>query len=117
VSATERADGAGIPPSANPWVDAQRNPEFAELRRRLRGFVLPMTALFLSWYFLYVLLAAFAPEFMSIRLVGHINVGLVFGLLQFVTTFVITLCYVRYANRRLDPLSSRLRARLEGDPR
>ena len=116
MSATERADD-DTPPSADPWTTAGRSPEFAELRRRLRGFVLPMTAFFLIWYFLYVLLAAFAPGFMSIRLVGNINVGLVFGLLQFLTTFLITMCYVRYANRRLDPISSRIRAQLEGDAR
>jgi uncharacterized membrane protein (DUF485 family) len=76
-----------------------------------------MTLFFLSWYFLYVLLAAFAPGFMSVRLAGNITVGLVFGLLQFVTTFVITMSYVRFANRHLDPLSARIRARIEGNVR
>jgi uncharacterized membrane protein (DUF485 family) len=76
-----------------------------------------MTLFFLSWYFLYVLLAAFAPGFMSVRLAGNITVGLVFGLLQFVTTFVITMSYVRFANRHLDPLRARIRARIEGNVR
>ena len=117
MSATERADDAGTPSSASPWVDVQRNAEFAELRRRLRGFVLPMTALFLSWYFLYVLLAAFAPGFMAIRVTGNINVGLILGLLQFVSTFVITMVYVRFANRHLDPISSRIREHIGGGVR
>ena len=50
-----------------------------------------MTGLFLAWYLLYVLLANYAPSFMAIKVVGNINVGLVFGLLQFVSTFVITM--------------------------
>jgi uncharacterized membrane protein (DUF485 family) len=92
-------------------------PEFIELRRRLRTFVFPMTVVFLSWYFLYVLCSAFARGFMAHKLVGNINVGLVFGLLQFVTTFGIAYLYSRYANRRLDPLADKLRAEIEGGSR
>ena len=62
----------------------------------------------------HVLLAAFAPRFMAIRVVGNVNVGLIFGLLQFVSTFVITTLYVQFANRHLDPVSSRLREQVEG---
>ena len=40
-----------------------------------------------------------------------------FGLLQFVSTFAITIWYVRYANRRLDPLAEQLRDELEGGDR
>ncbi|WP_345607073.1 DUF485 domain-containing protein [Pseudonocardia adelaidensis] len=92
----------------------QATPEFAELRRKLRAFVFPMSAAFLIWYLLYVLLASFAPAFMAIPVVGNINVGLVIGLLQFVTTFVITTLYVRYADRHLDPAAERIRQQIEG---
>ncbi|MGD9525733.1 MAG: DUF485 domain-containing protein [Pseudonocardia sp.] len=102
-------------PSSEDWQTVQASPEFAELRGRLRRFVFPVTALFLGWYALYVLLATYAAGFMSIPLWGNINVGLVMGLLQFVSTFAITAWYVRFADRRLDPLSSSLRERLEGE--
>ena len=46
---------------------------------------------------------------------GNITVGLIFGLLQFVSTFVITTIYVRYANRHLDPAAASLRERIEAD--
>ncbi|GGS61038.1 MULTISPECIES: DUF485 domain-containing protein [Actinokineospora] len=97
------------PDNADQWTEVQSSAEFVELRRRLRTFVFPMTALFLVWYLLYVLLADYAPEFMSTKLLGNINVGLVLGLLQFVSTFLITTLYVRYANRKLDPLAQKLR--------
>lgn len=90
------------------------SPEFADLRSRLRRFVFPMSAAFLIWYLAYVLLASYAPGFMSIKVMGNINIGLIIGLLQFVTTFVITTVYVRYANTRLDPLAEELRQRIEG---
>jgi uncharacterized membrane protein (DUF485 family) len=95
------------------WEQIQAGPEFTLLRRQVRAFVFPMAALFLGWYLLYVLLAAYAHGFMSIRLWGEVTVGLVMGLLQFVSTFLITWLYVRYATRRLDPLAGRIRADAE----
>src|SRR5262249_32840052 len=92
----------------------QEEPDFYTLRRRLRVFVFPMTVAFLVWYFLYVLCSAFARGFMAHTLVGNINVGLVFGLLQFLTTFGIAYLYSRYANRRLDPLADKIRPEIEG---
>jgi uncharacterized membrane protein (DUF485 family) len=130
MSATEPVGGAGNRPVRgadnrpvggadngslmDPWAAAHTSAEFATLRNRLRGFVFPMTAFFLAWYFLYVLLAAFAPHFMAIKVVGNINIGLIFGLLQFVSTFAIATIYVRFANRNLDPVSSRIREQVEG---
>lgn len=87
-------------------------PEFAGLRRSLRRFVFPMTIAFFSWYALYVILSAYARDFMGTVLFGHINVALVFGLLQFVTTFLIAWLYARYADRRLDPVAEELAARI-----
>ncbi len=78
-----------------------------------RSFVFPLAIFFLLWYFAYVLLAAFATEFMSQRVWGDITVGLLFGLGQFVTTFAITMWYVSFANRKLDPIATEIRDELE----
>jgi uncharacterized membrane protein (DUF485 family) len=72
-----------------------------------------MTAVFFLWYALYVLLSAYARGFMSVKLVGNINVALVLGLLQFVSTFVIAWYYSRYADQRLDPVADKIRAELD----
>jgi uncharacterized membrane protein (DUF485 family) len=101
-------------PDDQAFLDMQASPEFQELRNRLRKFVFPMTGLFLAWYLLYVLLADYAHDFMATKLVGNINVGLVLGLLQFVSTFVITGLYVRFANRDIDPRAAAIREQLEG---
>lgn len=90
----------------------QASPEFRALRRRLRRFVFPMSALFLCWYLAYVLLASYAKPFMATKLAGNITVGLVLGLLQFVSTFVITTLYVRFARRAVDPAAAEIRARM-----
>lgn len=98
------------------YLDCQQSQEFAELRKALRRFAFPMTAFFLVWYASYVLLGAFAHDFMAVKVVGNINVGLLIGLGQFATTFVITGLYVRFATRELDPRAEAIRAELEGDP-
>ena len=79
--------------------------DFVELRKRYRAFVFPATAAFLAWYLLYVAMSNWAGDFMAIKLVGNINVALVFGLLQFVTTFGLAWAYSRYSNAKLDPLA------------
>ena len=87
--------------------------EFAELRKRYRGFVIPATIAFLAWYLLYVILSNWAPGFMGAKLVGNINVALVFGLLQFVTTFLLAYVYSSFSNRKLDPLARQLNEEYE----
>lgn len=99
----------------DPYVAMQVTDEFQELRRKFRGFVFPMTAFFLVWYFVYVLLSIFAPGFMGTKVFGNVNIGLLFGLGQFVTTFAITFYYARWANRELDPLADAIGVRLDGD--
>ncbi|MFC8528505.1 DUF485 domain-containing protein [Nocardia sp. NPDC057227] len=107
--------GGAQPPTPAEFAAAHSSPQFQELRSRLRRFVFPVSALFLIWYLAYVLLGAYAHDFMATTVVGNINVGLLLGLAQFVTTFLITGLYVRFANRELDPRAAAIRAELEGD--
>jgi uncharacterized membrane protein (DUF485 family) len=98
-------------------VRIQQSRQFQELRRRHRSIVFPLTGVFLAWYFVYVLLADYAHDFMSKKVAGNITVGLIMGLLQFVSTFVITAVYVRFANKNLDPLAKQIREEIEGADR
>src|SRR5699024_3853120 len=84
-----------ITPEAYSRMDA--DPRFVDLRRRFRNFVFPMTVAFLAWYLLYVVLSAFGRSFMDTKVVGHLNVAFFFGLLQFVSTFLIAWAYSRFA--------------------
>jgi uncharacterized membrane protein (DUF485 family) len=93
----------------------QDSEEFGRLRHAARSFVFPMTVAFFLWYALYVLLSAYARGFMSTKIIGNINVALVFGLLQFVTTFLIAWYYSRYADRKIDPLADKILAELTAE--
>jgi len=90
-------------------------PEFAELRRRYRSFAFPATIAFMVWYVAYVICNNWARGFMDTQVVGNINVAVVFGLLQFLSTFAIAYLYARHANRSLDPLATKLRDRFENE--
>ncbi|PWN00840.1 DUF485 domain-containing protein [Nocardioides silvaticus] len=95
------------------YAELQQTPEFAELRRKFRAFVFPATVAFMTWYLLYVVMSNWATDFMSTTVVGNINIALVFGVLQFVSTFLIAWLYGRYMNDRVDPIARDLNARYD----
>lgn len=96
------------------YVGMQESDDFAELRTKFRKFVFPMTGAFLAWYFLYVFLSVWAKDFMGTRVLGNITWGLILGLLQFVSTFAITMIYVRWADREFDPRADALAQKMGG---
>jgi uncharacterized membrane protein (DUF485 family) len=108
-------DAAVTPPPipSDRYAAVQASEEFGALRTSLRRFVFPATVAFLAWYLLYVLLSAYARDFMGTKLIGNINVAFVFGILQFVSTFGIAIGYSRYTAKNVDPLADRIRAELE----
>lgn len=118
---THRVDDTGYeehdPREHHTYDQLKATPEFAELRRRYTAFVLPATLVFIIWYFLYVVMSNWAPGFMGTQVIGNINVALVFGLLQFVTTFGIAWLYARYMTRAVDPLARELESRFNGGSR
>ena len=99
------------------YRQAQGSAEFTELRKRFRSFVVPTTVAFLVWYFLYVLLSTYAPGFMGTKVFGNVNIGLILGLGQFVSTFAITIIYVRWADREFDPRAAALATTIGEDHR
>jgi uncharacterized membrane protein (DUF485 family) len=101
-------------PSAEEFSEVQQSAEFAELRRSFRSFAFPLTIAFVAWYLLYVLLSNYAGGFMGTKLFGNINVAFVFGIAQFVTTFLIAWWYSRHAAAKLDPKAEAIKSRMEG---
>ena len=115
--------GTGSPPPRRSYdrhyvhyVTMGRDRRFVRLRRRLTRFSIISIGGFLCWYFLYVAMSAFAREFMDQRVIGNVNVGLVFGLLEFVATFLLAWGYAHYARAALDPLADRIRTEIDSAP-
>lgn len=105
------------PPHAEPrsadFIAMSTSPEYLTLRKTFRGFAFPMTIAGLASYFVYVVLSIYAPAAMATPLIGSLNVGMTLGLAQFAVTYGWTAAYVNFANKRLDPTASALKAKLE----
>jgi uncharacterized membrane protein (DUF485 family) len=92
------------------WEAAERSPEFREMVRRKKAFVIPATLFFLAWYFGFIILAGYAPDFMGREfLTDGLTVGYVLALSQFVMTWLLGWMYLRQADRVFDPLAARAR--------
>ena len=119
--AAEHGDpGTGVNGAGEPQVDWEglvRTPEFRELVARRKAFVVPATVFFLAWYFGFIVLAGYAPDFMGREFIADgLTVGYVLALSQFVMVWALGWAYVRRADRVFDPLAARVAQRaLEGD--
>lgn len=95
------------------WEKTQASPEFQALRKSFRRFAFPLTLGFLAWYLTYVILTAFAREFVATKLFGNVNLAFVLGVLQFVTTFLIMWLYERHSSKKLDAAGEVIREKVE----
>jgi uncharacterized membrane protein (DUF485 family) len=95
------------------WQTIEASPDFKELMRRRRSFVVPGTIFFLVWYMGFILLAAYAPDFMSERVYEGLTVGYCLALTQFVMVLVLGLMYLSRSNKVYDPLAEKATERWE----
>jgi uncharacterized membrane protein (DUF485 family) len=90
------------------WEAAERLPEFRELVSRRRRFVVPATIFFLAWFFGFILLCGYAPDFMGETFIWDgLTVGYVLALTQFVMTWGLGWAYLRVSDRVFDPLAAK----------
>ena len=90
------------------WEAIEGSPEFQELIRRRRSFVLPATIFFLAYYMAFILLAGYAEDFMASSVYEGLTVGYCLALTQFVMVFALGIMYLRRADREYDPLAQRV---------
>ncbi|MFF5726871.1 DUF485 domain-containing protein [[Kitasatospora] papulosa] len=95
--------------AAEVYLEVQDSPAFREVRRRYRRFVVPAAAAFLLWYLAYVIAATTAHDLMARPVAGVLNVAMVAGLGQFLTTFLLTWAYARHARLHRDRVALELR--------
>jgi uncharacterized membrane protein (DUF485 family) len=109
MAATESRMAGG--PNHHPeidWEAAERSPEFRELIKKKRAFVVPATIFFLAWYFGFIILAGYAPDFMGREFIADgMTVGYALALTQFLMVWGLGWWYLRKADREFDPLAER----------
>ena len=110
------SDSHGAPGGAEPadpvdrhpeidWIAAEHSPEFQELVRRRKAFVIPWTIFFFAWYFGFILLCGYAADFMGESIYEGFTVGYLIALSNFVMVWALGALYLRQARRVFDPLA------------
>ena len=94
--------------SPEEWTAIADSPEFKELTHKRRSFVVPATVFFMVWYFGFIILAGYAPDFMGERVVEGVTVGYLFALSQFIMVWVLAGWYLRRSRNVFDPLRERV---------
>ena len=89
------------------WRAIEGSPDFQELVRKRRSFVLPGTIFFLTWYMGFILLTAYAESFMSERVYEGLTVGYCLALTQFLMVLVLGLLYLHKSANVFDPLAAK----------
>ncbi|GGL13949.1 DUF485 domain-containing protein [Nocardia jinanensis] len=83
------------------------SPDFAELVDRRTGFVRVALAGSILWFGAFVILTAYAHNFMGQFVARGVTVAYALGLSQFVLVWVVTAAYLRASTRVFVPLENR----------
>jgi uncharacterized membrane protein (DUF485 family) len=101
--------------SADLYEKIKNKPEYTQLVARRSGFAWVLAAIILVIYFTFILLVAFAPNWLAIPLFegSTITIGIPIGLSIIVISFILTGIYVYKANTDFDPINERIIKSLE----
>jgi uncharacterized membrane protein (DUF485 family) len=95
------------------WERIERLPSFRSLVAAKRRFILPATVFFIVYYFALPVLVGYAPDFMSRKVVGPVNLAYLFALSQFFMAWILAGLYLRAAGR-FDEMAERIRQHTDG---
>jgi uncharacterized membrane protein (DUF485 family) len=88
------------------YAAVAQSPEFQELVARRRRFVTTALAFAVAWFGTFVLLTAYAHEFMQTIIVSGLSVAYVLGLSQFVLVWALTAAYLRTSTSTFEPMQA-----------
>jgi uncharacterized membrane protein (DUF485 family) len=97
------------------WEGLERSHEFQRLVSRRRRFVVPALAVFVVWFGGFIVLSAYARDFMQRTPIGSVSWAYILALSLIVMTWLIAWMYLRWCDRELDPLAHRVNG--EEEPR
>jgi uncharacterized membrane protein (DUF485 family) len=84
--------------SQSTWDEIAESKAFKDLMATKRIFIVPAFVFFVVYYFALPVLVGYAPQFMSTKVLGQLNLAYLFALSQFFVAWVIAGLYVRAAN-------------------
>jgi uncharacterized membrane protein (DUF485 family) len=98
------------------WKSIEHDDEFHALIQKKRSVILPLTIIFIVYYFGFLILVGYFPAVVETEVIGHINIAYLFALSQFIVAWIIVYIYVRQANG-FDQLVQRLVNKIKGGKR
>lgn len=90
-----------------------QDPEFHELSRKRNAITAVLTLLILAVYYGYIFLIAFKKELLAYKFTTNVTAGIPLGISVILISWLLTGIYVRWANRKYDPLVQRLKDKIE----
>jgi uncharacterized membrane protein (DUF485 family) len=84
--------------SQSTWDEIAASKPFQDLMATKRIFIVPAFIFFIVYYFALPVLVGYAPQFMSTKVIGEVNLAYLFALSQFFVAWIIAGLYVRAAN-------------------
>lgn len=101
--------------TASAYERIRENPKFQALVKRRTRLAGVLAATMLVIYFGFILLVAYAPDFLGTPIAGGATtIGVPIGLLVIVAAFVLTGIYVWQANTTFDRMNDEILKELEG---
>lgn len=92
------------------WEALASEPEFRDLLRARRRFVIPATIFFIAYYLALPVSTGFFPNVMSRPVFGPLTLAYVFALSEFAMAWILLALYLRIA-RSFDVRAAKLRRR------
>jgi len=84
--------------SQSTWDEIAESKPFTDLMATKKIFIVPAFIFFIVYYFALPALVGYAPQFMSTKVIGQVNLAYLFALSQFFVAWIIAALYVRAAN-------------------
>jgi uncharacterized membrane protein (DUF485 family) len=80
------------------WDEIAASKSFQDLMAAKKSFIVPAFVFFVGYYFALPVLVGYAPQVMSTKVLGEVNLAYLFALSQFLMAWIIAGLYVRAAN-------------------
>jgi uncharacterized membrane protein (DUF485 family) len=96
------------------WDQIAESKPFKDLLATKKLFIIPAFVFFVAYYFALPVLVGYAPQFMSTKIWGVVNLAYLFALSQFFVAWIIAGLYVKAADN-FDQLAKDILEKAERD--
>lgn len=90
------------------WDDLYNSPEYKLLVQTKRRFVISALTFFTIFYTSLLILQGYFPHIAAKPLIGALNIGYLFALIQIPVAWLLCFAYVKHSQKSIDPLKEKV---------